>query len=94
MARDEPGLLIRSCKGGVQGRRPLQLVRPLFAGAQPIRERPQRADDAGQKPPVEVHHAQEGLQLLDDGWAGESPGWRPRVKGAESHYENDKTKGI
>jgi hypothetical protein len=31
---------------------------------------PQRAGDAGQESPVEIHHAQEVLQLLDDGGAG------------------------
>ncbi len=73
--------LLGACKGGIHGRRPLQPVCPLPAAAQRVRQRPQRAGDAGQKSPVEIHHAQEGLQLLDDGGAGKNPGWRPRVKG-------------
>jgi hypothetical protein len=75
----EEGLFC-SCKGGVHGRRPLQLVCPLPAAAQPICQWPQRAGDAGQESPVEIHHAQEGLQLLDDGLGEETPEWWPRVK--------------
>ncbi|MFN9944686.1 MAG: hypothetical protein ACK56I_34980, partial [bacterium] len=54
----------------LHGRRPLQPVRPLPAAAQRVRQGLQRAGDVGQESPIEIHHAQEGLQLLDDGGAG------------------------